>query len=378
MKCPKCGAVAREGARFCENCGAPIMIKGKADNGAKEKKIIIALIAAVVVVAGVIGAICFTGGDSSAYSEKLKLAEQYVAEGNLEVAEIQYKELIDLEPKKETAYIELAKDVYVKQERYEDAIVVLEQGLEATGGSDKIEKTIEIVRESQEENEGQNNYNDGQEFTDEQYSEEVAASVNSSECDIPKEQFLYDFLIRYYHFRGAVSFDADHPDSSGGDNIMYSLGSDTMMNSSLYNAEDYVTWSEQTDPRGWQQDLGINENFGIMIADKSKTDWLAANLFNVSEDGIKEAVKELEDQKTMYAEGGKYYGMLVRTGMGIPPSVEITECRRDGNIYDMVVDFNDMAGMGTTTMYAKTELKNIDGIWYWTLHSITEERPSEQ
>ena len=42
MKCPKCGAVAREGARFCENCGAPIMIKGKADNGAKEKKIIIA------------------------------------------------------------------------------------------------------------------------------------------------------------------------------------------------------------------------------------------------------------------------------------------------------------------------------------------------
>lgn len=378
MKCPKCGAEVREDARFCENCGAPIMIKGKAENGAKEKKIIIALIAAIVVVAGVIGIICFTGEDSSAYSEKLKLAEQYVTEGDLEAAEIQYKELIDLEPKKETAYIELAKEVYVEQERYEDAIEILEKGLAATGGSGKIEKTIVMIRESQEENKEQNDYNDGQEFTDSQYSEEISASVNSSECDIPKEQFLYDFLIRYYHFRGEASFDANHPGSSGGDNIMYSLGSDTMMNSSLYNAENYVTWAEQTDPRGWQKELGINEEFGIMIADKSKADWLAANLFNVSEDGIRGAVKELENQKTMYAEDGKYYGLLVRTGMGIPSSVEITECRRDGNTYDMVVDFNDMVGTGTKTMYAKTELKKIDGIWYWTLHSITTEKPSEQ
>ena len=99
----------------------------------ESKKIMAAIIASVVVIAAVLGVVLFTTSEASAYSQKLKLAEQYVTEGDLEAAEIQYKELINLYPKREKAYIDLAEKVYIKQNRYEEAIEILQQGRENTG-----------------------------------------------------------------------------------------------------------------------------------------------------------------------------------------------------------------------------------------------------
>ena len=86
----------------------------------ESKKIMAAIIACVIVIVAVLGVVLFTTSEASAYSQKLKLAEQYVTEGDLEAAEIQYKELINLYPKREQAYIDLAEKVYVRQNRYEE------------------------------------------------------------------------------------------------------------------------------------------------------------------------------------------------------------------------------------------------------------------
>ena len=119
----------------------------------EKKKIMIAIIASVVCIAAVIGMVLSTTGEVSAYNQKLKLAEQYVAEGNLDAAEIQYKELIDLDPKRETAYIELANEVYLKQDRYTEAYEILELGLRNTGKDSVFRKAKEEITEVQKNSE---------------------------------------------------------------------------------------------------------------------------------------------------------------------------------------------------------------------------------
>lgn len=161
MKCPRCGANVHESNRFCENCGMPIMKRGSAQDFAekpmpakrpgskKDRKIIIALVAAIIVAAGAIGAILYTSSDSYAYSQKLKLADQYVTGGDLEKAEIEYKDLIRLDPKRETAYIDLAEKVYVKQNRYSEAYDIITEGEKAAGKSEAFTRSIEIITESE-------------------------------------------------------------------------------------------------------------------------------------------------------------------------------------------------------------------------------------
>ena len=119
----------------------------------EKKKIMIAIIASVVFIAAVLGAVLSTTGEVSAYSQKLKTAEQYVAEGDLDAAEIQYKELINLDPKRETAYIELAKEVYFKQNRYDEAYAILDLGLRNTGKDRIFKETREWITEEQKNSE---------------------------------------------------------------------------------------------------------------------------------------------------------------------------------------------------------------------------------
>lgn len=161
MKCPRCGAKVHEGNRFCENCGMPIMKRGNAQDFAetqtpekkpgakKDRKIIIALVAAIVVAAGAVGAMLYTGSDSYAYSQKQELADQYVADGDLEKAEIEYKDMIRLKPNREEAYIDLAEKVYVKQNRYSEAYDIITEGEKAAGKSKAFTKSIGVITESE-------------------------------------------------------------------------------------------------------------------------------------------------------------------------------------------------------------------------------------
>lgn len=146
--------------------------------------------------------------------------------------------------------------------------------------------------------------------------------------------------------------------------FMFEIASDDLVNAVLYNVPDYQAYSEEGDPRGLGSDMGV------IVSDLESSDWLAENIFNVSADGIAEAVAAAESENSMYAEGDKYYGLLVRTGMGMAPSVDIKECAQDGNVYDLTADFS-VNGSYTATAHAKAEIKNINGTWYWTLHSYS-------
>ena len=117
----------------------------------ESKKIMAAIIACVIVIAAVLGVVLFTTSEASAYSQKLKLAEQYVTEGDLEAAEIQYKELINLYPKREQAYIDLAEKVYVRQNRYEEAFEILQKGRENTGKVNVFDDTIQRITQEQKD-----------------------------------------------------------------------------------------------------------------------------------------------------------------------------------------------------------------------------------
>ena len=213
-------------------------------------------------------------------------------------------------------------------------------------------------------------YEDGQEFVDVNFETYIGKSVNSSGTAIPKEKFLMDLLIRFWLYTdGYYEFDSRNP-ANPDNNIMIRLGSDDMANPDIYDLGDYQQYSEDNDPRGW------SEGNGIIITDKASADWIAANIFNLSEESIEKAAGLAESQHEMYAENGKYYGTFIRMGIGMVPSIDITECKADGNKYYLAFDFSN-GDESAGTRYAVTEIKNIDGIWYWTLHSFTQERIAE-
>ena len=68
MKCSKCGSEMPEGKKFCENCGAPLMQNAvsqtqtnvNVDSGKKKNtKIGLFIFIGVIVLAVIIGIICF-------------------------------------------------------------------------------------------------------------------------------------------------------------------------------------------------------------------------------------------------------------------------------------------------------------------------------
>lgn len=146
MFCRNCGAYIPEGNAFCEECGEPV--RGKAPARSGRKKAIIAIVAALVVCIGGITGMLIRGSDAD-YTQKLTTARQYVDEQKLDQAETAYLELIDMEPKKEAAYLELS-DIYVIQARYEESIAILNQGLQATGKKDVFEKPITKTKKKYE------------------------------------------------------------------------------------------------------------------------------------------------------------------------------------------------------------------------------------
>lgn len=238
-----------------------------------------------------------------------------------------------------------------------------------------VNEKLPVINEKKDPSE----YDDGQEFSASFFNESNAKSVNTSGVDIPKEEFLYDLILRYIGFSWNKYYDANEPTKKDHYNIMAIIASDDMINTDTYKLGEYHEVKEGDDPRGWSKEsdfMGAGSgSYGYSCADRAAADWLAENIFNVSADGIKEAVEAAEREKILYLDGDKYYGFLKRSGLGNPGPLEIRECKQDGNVYYMAIDYD--LNEQTTTAYVKAELKNIDGIWYWTLHSITEDRPPE-
>lgn len=194
-KCPLCGHINPVGYRFCENCGTPfdtlqdafesseqteiledktetVLINEEKDGGEEsilpeelgaavmsdpepvnepekkksKKKLIAGIIAAVLVVAAAVTAllIYFDRQNSAQYNDKVVEADRYMEDADYEKAETAYLEAIEIEPKEPDAYVKVA-DIYMEQERYEEAEEILEKGSSQAGGS-AIEAKLESVR----------------------------------------------------------------------------------------------------------------------------------------------------------------------------------------------------------------------------------------
>ncbi len=69
------------------------------------------------------------------YDEKISMGDKYLTEMDYENAEICFKEAITINPKQAKPYIQLS-EVYIQTERYQDALIVLNDALEAIPASE--------------------------------------------------------------------------------------------------------------------------------------------------------------------------------------------------------------------------------------------------
>lgn len=145
MFCPNCGAENPDYANFCEKCGATLEpaeglpAEGAAQEGTaalrteeKKKQLIIGGSILLVAVLVCIAALIWHTGEKKGYESKLQNAGRYLQELNYEKAEAAFLDAIQIDPKREESYIQLA-DLYMKQGRREEAAAVLRQGQKQIG-----------------------------------------------------------------------------------------------------------------------------------------------------------------------------------------------------------------------------------------------------
>ena len=76
------------------------------------------------------------------FLEQLELGQKYLEELNYEAAIVAYKKAIELEPKAERAYLDLSWAL-AQREEYEEAIEILQEGLEKMPGNENILQVLE-------------------------------------------------------------------------------------------------------------------------------------------------------------------------------------------------------------------------------------------
>lgn len=144
MHCSKCGKENPDCNKFCEFCGSELRkdIKRAGNTKRKAKKgVIIAIAILLILISAFI--IYENVSINAEYNAKIEEADRYMEDMDYESAEAAYLEAIEIEPKKDSAYVKMA-DVYVVQERYDDAIRILKKG-QKDSGSNEIDKKYDEV-----------------------------------------------------------------------------------------------------------------------------------------------------------------------------------------------------------------------------------------
>lgn len=131
MKCEVCGTKLEKGMAQCSHCGAPV---------AKKKSRFFLWLLAVALAAVIPGAVFFyasTGSKAAKYNEYISQGDKYLVSMDYENAAIAYQDAIELDPKREKGYENLAQ-VYIAQSDYTRAREVALEGIKATNGKKLI------------------------------------------------------------------------------------------------------------------------------------------------------------------------------------------------------------------------------------------------
>ena len=181
MFCKQCGTRNDSGSKFCEACGATMGVPGqnhgmrpkelnqarpvnkpqssarlqrperqdKKDNRRKKKPIMILIGILSLVLVLLVGWVFMGQQTTRAFNDAIEAGNRYLLEENLEQAEVHFLRAIDINPREVEPYLSLA-DIYMELDRPEDAIDILERGLEAVTERDRpaLEEALDEVHES--------------------------------------------------------------------------------------------------------------------------------------------------------------------------------------------------------------------------------------
>ena len=122
---------------------------------------------------------------------------------------------------------------------------------------------------------------------------------------------------------------------------------------------------KKLDPKKWAK----NSGGAYKVFESKDADWLAMNIFNVTEQDIEAMRAQGEQNKWFYLKDGKYYKVI--SGVG-DPLTEYTfdAAKTDGTVY--YVNYSACFNNGEEvtpvgSYYAEVQQKTIDGTAYWTL-----------
>lgn len=194
---------------------------------------------------------------------------------------------------------------------------------------------------------------------------------------------------------GFLEFFADWYVRNGGQKDYYDAGKagegDTNILSCIVNNPPCVSWNsypvkeyeevwgdKKTDPKNWSK-----TTYGCyFIFDQKSADWVAKNIFNVTDKDIEAMRRQGEENKWFYLHKGNYY--VTVGGIGDPPTVySFLSCQTDGKKYLVDYDcyyFDDDPEKGefVASYSAELELKNIDGSYYWSLYKFETTKKGNQ
>lgn len=157
MYCNNCGKENSSDNTFCEFCGCKLRqaenTEGALSNQAcenaifgKKKTLIICAATAVAILMIIVVCIVLFNNSKKAteYDEQINAADKYMVAVDYDKAEAGYMKAININPKRDEAYIKAA-DMYVIQQKYEEAEKILETGKKNTSKS-SVDKKLKQVK----------------------------------------------------------------------------------------------------------------------------------------------------------------------------------------------------------------------------------------
>ena len=185
---------------------------------------------------------------------------------------------------------------------------------------------------------------------------------------------LEKFLVCFTDWYETEDTEHSRFDSSnagdGSTNILRSIvGNMPCVDYDVYPVTKYEEiWNnKKPDPKKWASETGGC----YMVFDQKAADWIAVNIFNVSEDDLAAMRRQGEQEKWFYLYKGNYY--TPAGGVGDPlTEYRLSSVKTDGRRYYVnyesrfLFDDPDNAEYDIS-YYAELEIKTIDGRDYWSL-----------
>ena len=200
---------------------------------------------------------------------------------------------------------------------------------------------------------------------------QTLTAVDPAEVPESMVSFLNWFYPWYYDEENTRGGEY-HSDSAadGTSNIVSQIaGEAPCVDLSLYPGEqpEYIT-TGLPDPRGWWTQAGAYTTYDV-----SQVDWIAQNIFHVSDEDLAQLKTQGEADGWFYIQNGCYYTTM--GGLGDPfLELEITQAATDGQRYYLAYEVyftgtSDGTRELQSTRYAVLSEETIDGTAYCTMYS---------